>query len=267
MPKYEPLPKKPRLEIQSLTKEELAHLKATEESALKGIIWRFCSSSLELCKQLSDQLYRSLLDGVAVLAYLLFDKEELYELGHSRMLYDQQNKFWEELERFAQKGDSFYEVCKWIANTNINWDGYSLLNECNVAYMLMFYNSNSCAYMKPFEDYIARGLEIEKSPIDDDIEEAIKKAKQYQRLMVDEYTFLLLEIFRDKLSEKCQEFLLAKAVECVDVKALYSLEADAILDLVELNMHSSAHEELDWLIKSDLMKLIRVKKKKWSQID
>uniref|UniRef100_A0A803KVI7 Uncharacterized protein n=1 Tax=Chenopodium quinoa TaxID=63459 RepID=A0A803KVI7_CHEQI len=115
-------------------------------------------------------------------------------------------------------GDSFYEVCKWIANTNINWDGYSLLNECNVAAMI-----------------------------------------QYQRLTVRNMTNALLPFLMDVLSEKCQEFLLAKAVECIDVKALYSLEADAIQDLVELNMHSSAHEELDWLIKSDLLELIRVK--------
>ncbi|XP_048500176.2 uncharacterized protein LOC104894134 isoform X3 [Beta vulgaris subsp. vulgaris] len=161
----ESLTKKPKI-VQDPITDELAHLEATEEAALKSIIWNRCSYILELCKKLSDQLYHRVLDRAAMLVCLIYDKR-----------------------------GPLYEACKWIVCKKVDHDRYSLLNENDVAALLLMYWS--LPDRKPYLDFYDK--EFVKSAIDDDIQEAIRKAKLFPRLTVDQYTCLLIEMVRAKV--------------------------------------------------------------------
>ncbi|XP_057251200.1 uncharacterized protein LOC104894134 isoform X2 [Beta vulgaris subsp. vulgaris] len=190
----ESLTKKPKI-VDPIT-DELAHLEATEEAALKSIIWNRCSYILELCKKLSDQLYHRVLDRAAMLVCLIYDKR-----------------------------GPLYEACKWIVCKKVDHDRYSLLNENDVAALLLvkllcfdgFRHSVAISVIilfllmftfdmqmywslpdrKPYLDFYDK--EFVKSAIDDDIQEAIRKAKLFPRLTVDQYTCLLIEMVRAKV--------------------------------------------------------------------
>ncbi|KAL2898331.1 Festuclavine synthase II [Bienertia sinuspersici] len=162
-----------------------AHLEATEEAALKEIIWDSCLFILELCKKLSDQLYHSVLDGAAILVYLLFDKDDLYRMHNCRIIYGQQSKFWDELEQefdpFLKMEKPVYEACKWIVHKKVDQDRYYLLNEYDLATLLLRYEKNPD--MKPYGDSCYDyDKEFVESAIGDDIQEAIRKAKLCRRL-------------------------------------------------------------------------------------
>ncbi|KAL2898149.1 hypothetical protein RDABS01_039931 [Bienertia sinuspersici] len=203
----EPSPKK--LKFQDPITDQQAHLEAIEEAALKAIIWDCCSSILELCKKLSDQLYHSLLDAAAMLAYLLFDKEK-----------------------------PVYEACKWIVHKKVDQDRYSLLNEYDLATLLSRYENYPD--MEPYgDDYYDYDIEFVESAIGDDIQEAIKKAKFCPRLTVDQYTSLLIGMVRNE-SDECQDSVLAKALEKIDIKALDGLDDSSIEDLYGLHIDDSS---------------------------
>ncbi|CAO2826295.1 unnamed protein product [Amaranthus hypochondriacus] len=254
-PGDEPLSKKPKLasDLNEVTIDE--HLEAIEEAALKELILDTCGNFLVVCKELPGQLYDSLIEGFTTLAYLLYDKEDLYRMGSSRMVIDQQNKFWEELAPMGEKNESVIEFCKWIFYKKVDRERYSLLTEHDLDRMVSRYISLS--YEKPYTYY--RVEENMKSTIDDDILKAIRKVKLCPRLSVDQYTDLLIEMFTDR-DMKCQEFLIAKAVEIIDIEALYSLDAHS-LSFIESFMiewqdsKRSPHENFDSLLKFHLFKI------------
>ncbi|KMT10418.1 hypothetical protein BVRB_5g115480 isoform A [Beta vulgaris subsp. vulgaris] len=238
--------------------DELAHLEATEEAALKSIIWNRCSYILELCKKLSDQLYHRVLDRAAMLVCLIYDKDDLYRMGHSRIVYEQRSKFWDELEQdleqFPNVRGPLYEACKWIVCKKVDHDRYSLLNENDVAALLSMYRS--CPDRKPYLDFDDK--EVVKSAFDDDIQEAIRKAKLFPRLTVDQYTCLLIEMARGE-SQEWLDLLLTKAVETIDI-ASYGLDASSIEDLMGIFTDCSAYEELYRDIEFNLLSILICKK-------
>uniref|UniRef100_A0A803KUN6 Uncharacterized protein n=1 Tax=Chenopodium quinoa TaxID=63459 RepID=A0A803KUN6_CHEQI len=201
-PGDEPLAKKPKLasDLNEVTIDE--HLEAIEEAALKELILDSCGNFLVGCKQLPGLLYDSLIEGLATLVHLLYDKEDFYRMGSSRMVIDQQNKFWEELAPVGEKNESVLEFCKCIFYKKVDRERYSLLTERDLSRMVLHYSSLS--YQKPY-----------MSTIHDDILKAIRKVKLCPRLSVDQYTDLLIEMFTDR-EMKCQEFLIAKAVKIID---------------------------------------------------
>ncbi|XP_057546645.1 uncharacterized protein LOC130825433 isoform X2 [Amaranthus tricolor] len=266
-PGDEPLSKKPKLasDLNEVTIDE--HLEAIEEAALKELILRTCKTFLVDCKELPGQLYDSLIEGLTTLAYLLYDKEDLYRMGSSRMVIDQQNKFWEELAPIGEKNESVFEFCKWIFYKKVGPERYSLLTEHDLGRMVSRYSSLS--YEKPYTYY--RVEENMKSTVDDDILKAIRKVKLCPRLSVDQYTDLLIEMFTDR-DMKCQEFLIAKAVEIIDIETLYSLDAHSLSFIIEWqdsersfiewqDSEWSPHEEFDNLLKFYLFKIILWRKR------
>lgn len=253
----ESLTKKPKI-VQDPITDELAHLEATEEAALKAIIWNRCSYILELCKKLSNQLYHRVLDGAAMLVCLIYDKDDLYRMGYTRIVYDQRSKFWDELEHdlvhFTNVRGPVYEACKLIVCKKVDHDRYSLLNENDVAALLSMYRS--CPDSKPYLDFYDR--EFVKSAIDDDIQEAIRKAKLFPRLTVDQYTCLLIEMVRGE-SQEWLDRLLTKAVETIDI-ASYGLDASSIEDLMGIFTDCSAYEDLNRVIEFNLLSILLCKK-------
>lgn len=253
----ESLTKKPKI-VQDPITDELAHLEATEEAALKAIIWNRCSYILELCKKLSNQLYHRVLDRAAMLVCLIYDKDDLYRMGHSRIVYGQRSKFWDELEHdlvhFTNVRGPVYEACKLIVCKKVDHDRYSLLNENDVAALLSMYRS--CPDSKPYLDFYDR--EFVKSAIDDDIQEAIRKAKLFPRLTVDQYTCLLIEMVRGE-SQEWLDRLLTKAVETIDI-ASYGLDASSIEDLMGIFTDCSAYEDLNRVIEFNLLSILLCKK-------
>ncbi|XP_057546647.1 uncharacterized protein LOC130825435 [Amaranthus tricolor] len=177
-PEDKPLPLPPKSDLNEVTIDE--HLEAIEEAALKELILNTCGNFLVGCKELPGQLYDSLIEGLTTLVYLLYDKEDLYRMGSSRMVIDQQNKFWEELAPIGEK--------------------------------------------------------------------------------VDQYTDLLIEMFTDR-DMKCQEFLIAKAVEIIDIETLYSLDAHSLSFIIQWpNSKRSPHEEFDSLLKFHLFNFTQWRK-------
>ncbi|XP_057546653.1 uncharacterized protein LOC130825436 isoform X3 [Amaranthus tricolor] len=177
--------------------------------------------------------------------------KDLYRMGSSRMVIDQQNKFWEELAPIGEKNESVFEFCKWIFYKKIDPERYSLLTEHDLGKMVSHYSSLS--YKKPYTYY--RVKENMKSTIDDDILKAIRKVKLCLRLSVDQYTDLLIEMFTDR-DMKCQEFLIAKAVEIIDIETLYSLDAHSLSFIIEWpDSKRSPHEEFDSLLKFHLFNI------------
>ncbi|XP_057546650.1 uncharacterized protein LOC130825436 isoform X2 [Amaranthus tricolor] len=250
-PGDEPLSKKRKLasDLNEVTIDE--HLEAIEEAALKELILNTCGNFLVGCKELPGQLYDSLIEGLTTLVYQLYDKEDLYRMGSSRMVIDQQNKFWEELAPIGEKNESVFEFCKWIFYKKIDPERYSLLTEHDLGKMVSHYSSLS--YKKPYTYY--RVKENMKSTIDDDILKAIRKVKLCLRLSVDQYTDLLIEMFTDR-DMKCQEFLIAKAVEIIDIETLYSLDAHSLSFIIEWpDSKRSPHEEFDSLLKFHLFNI------------
>ena len=72
---------------------------------------------------------------------------------------------------------------------------------------------------------------------------------------VDQYTDLLIEMFTDR-DMKCQEFLIAKAVEIIDIETLYSLDAHSLSFIIEWpDSKRSPHEEFDSLLKFHLFNI------------
>ncbi|XP_021744926.1 uncharacterized protein LOC110710744 isoform X3 [Chenopodium quinoa] len=183
-PGDEPLAKKPKLasDLNEVTIDE--HLEAIEEAALKELILDSCGNFLVGCKQLPGLLYDSLIEGLATLVHLLYDKEDFYRMGSSRMVIDQQNKFWEELAPVGEKimyflqNESVLEFCKCIFYKKVDRERYSLLTERDLSRMVLHYSSLS--YQKPYMYY--RVEENMKSTIHDDILKAIRKVKLCPRL-------------------------------------------------------------------------------------
>ncbi|XP_057251201.1 uncharacterized protein LOC104894134 isoform X4 [Beta vulgaris subsp. vulgaris] len=101
----------------------------------------------------------------------------------------------QDLEQFTNVRGPLYEACKWIVCKKVDHDRYSLLNENDVAALLLMYWS--LPDRKPYLDFYDK--EFVKSAIDDDIQEAIRKAKLFPRLTVDQYTCLLIEMVRAKV--------------------------------------------------------------------
>ncbi|XP_057251202.1 uncharacterized protein LOC125497411 isoform X2 [Beta vulgaris subsp. vulgaris] len=100
--------------------------------------------------------------------------------------------------------------------------------------------------------------EFVKSAIDDDIQEAIRKAKLFPRLTVDQYTCLLIEMVRGE-SQEWLDLLLTKAVETIDI-ASYGLDASSIEDLMGIFTDCSAYEELYRDIEFNLLSILICKK-------
>jgi hypothetical protein len=73
---------------------------------------------------------------------------------------------------------------------------------------------------------------------------------------VDQYTDLLIEMFTDR-DMKCQESLIAKAAEIIDIETLYSLDAHSLsfIESFRQDSKSSPHEEFDSLLKFHLFKI------------
>ena len=77
---------------------------------------------------------------------------------------------------------------------------------------------------------------------------------------VDQYTDLLIEMFTDR-DMKCQEFLIAKAVEIIDIETLYSLDAHSLSFIIQWpNSKRSPHEEFDSLLKFHLFNFTQWRK-------
>ncbi|XP_074272958.1 uncharacterized protein LOC141596647 isoform X2 [Silene latifolia] len=254
---------------QHVKDSELRHVQdAIKEGVAIHVYWAlanpFCLNLKKVSKAVDDfSVYNSAITAAAALVYSLYPQDFLYKLGSRRLLHKQVDDLWSQLSVWGRQGLSVDEVCKLIVHQKIDKDKYSVVTEYDIISLLNDYDNQCCEnrFLTPSPLYICYEEEDDKKETDTillDIKAVVDKIEILDIAKVDDYTRLLIKIFRgDAVTDNealanIYEPVFAKALETV-----YTTDFQNSPWLPYLSKDGLSHEDIICSFECSLCMILR----------